>query len=188
MKNRKTSILVIVFLMTTPWVTPALAEKAYLSDLVVTNTRDDLLVYFSVNDCFTPEMNTAIESGLNTTFTFFVKLYEKRDLWWDIKITDLELSHSIKYDNLRKIYEVRLSEQGNKTSTVKDFEEAKRLMSDVVAVKVTSLNNLRKGGHYQLQMMAELDKITLPFYLHYVLFFLSLWDFETDWHAIDFRY
>ncbi len=109
-------------------------------------------------------------------------------MWWDITITDLELSHSIKYDNLRKIYEVRLSEQGDKTITVKDFEEAKRLMSDVVAVKVTSLNNLRKGGHYQLQMMAELDKITLPFYLHYVLFFLSLWDFETDWHAIDFRY
>ena len=188
MKNRKTSILVIVFLMTTPWVTPALAEKAYLSDLVVTNTRDDLLVYFSVNDCFTPEMNTAIESGLNTTFTFFVKLYEKRDLWWDIKITDLEVSHSIKYDNLRKIYEVRLSERENEAITVKDFEEAKKLMSEVIGLRVTPLSNLREGGDYQLQMMAELDKITLPFYLHYVLFFLSLWDFETDWHTIDFRY
>ncbi len=188
MRSRKTSILVIVFLMTTQWVTPALAEKAYLSDIVVTNTRDDLLVYFSVNDCFTPEMNAAIESGLNTTFTFFIKLYEKRDLWWDIKLTDLELSHSIKYDNLKKTYEVRLSEQGNKPITVKDFEEAKKLMSDVVALKVTPIHNLRKDGHYQLQMMAELDKITLPLYLHYVLFFLSLWDFETDWHAIDFRY
>jgi hypothetical protein len=37
-------------------------------------------------------------------------------------------------------------------------------------------------------MMAQLDKIRLPFYLHYVLFFVSLWDFETDWYAVDFRY
>ena len=37
-------------------------------------------------------------------------------------------------------------------------------------------------------MMAELNKIQLPLYLHYVFFFLSLWDFETDWHSVDFRY
>jgi hypothetical protein len=83
---------------------------------------------------------------------------------------------------------VRLSERENKVITVKDFEEAKKLMSEVVGFGVTPLSNLREGGDYQLQMMAELDKITLPFYLHYVLFFLSLWDFETDWHTIDFRY
>jgi hypothetical protein len=28
----------------------------------------------------------------------------------------------------------------------------------------------------------------LPFYLHYVLFFLSFWDFETDWYTVDFIY
>ena len=83
---------------------------------------------------------------------------------------------------------MRLSEQGNKPITFKDFEEAKKLMSEVVGLKVTPLSNLQEGRDYQIQMMAELDKITLPFYLHYVLFFLSLWDFETDWHTIDFRY
>ena len=50
------------------------------------------------------------------------------------------------------------------------------------------VSNLEKGGRYQLRMMAELDKIILPLYLHNVLFFLSLWDFETDWYTIDFRY
>jgi len=35
---------------------------------------------------------------------------------------------------------------------------------------------------------AELNKLTLPFHLHYVLFFVSLWDFETDWYTIDFVY
>ncbi|MDY7037281.1 MAG: DUF4390 domain-containing protein, partial [Thermodesulfobacteriota bacterium] len=98
------------------------------------------------------------------------------------------VSHSIKYDNLKKIYEVSLSENDNEIITVQDFEKAKKLMSDVVAFKVISMDKLHRGGHYQLKMMAELNKIKLPFYLHYVFFFLSLWDFETDWYSVNFGY
>ncbi|MGD2126761.1 MAG: DUF4390 domain-containing protein [Desulfobacteraceae bacterium] len=189
MKRAKTSLLIgISFALSIQYASPALGANAYLSDIVVTNTRDHLLVYFTVNKCFTVEMNKAIESGLDTTFTFFVKLYEKRDNWMDRKITDIEVRHSIKYDNLKRIYEVRLSEEDNKVVTVRSFEEAKKLMAEVVALKVTSLHNLEKGSRYRLRMMAELDKIKLPFYLHYVLFFVSLWDFETDWYSVDFRY
>ncbi|MFH1489592.1 MAG: DUF4390 domain-containing protein [Pseudomonadota bacterium] len=188
MKIRKSCLILILLLAFLVWPHSGRAEEAHLSDIVVTNTRDHLLLYFSVNDCFTPELNQAIESGINTSFTFFVELFEKRDLLWDKKIADREISHSIKYDNLKEIYEVRLSEKGNKAVVVKDFDEAKKLMSEVVALEVSSLNRLRKGGHYRIRMMAELDKIKLPFYLHYVLFFLSLWDFETDWYTVDFRY
>jgi len=167
---------------------PAFGRKAYLSDIVVTNTRDHLLLYFTVNDCFTPQMNTVIESGLNTTFTFFVKVSEKRSLLWNKVIASSEISHSIKYDHLKNVYEVRLSEADGKPQVVKSFEEAKRLMSEVTAFKVMPLQDLRKGGRYEVMMMAELDRIKLPLYLHYVLFFLSLWDFETDWTTVDFRY
>ncbi|NQT10914.1 MAG: DUF4390 domain-containing protein, partial [Desulfobacteraceae bacterium] len=41
---------------------------------------------------------------------------------------------------------------------------------------------------YQIRAKAELGKLTLPFYLHYILFFVSLWDVETDWYTIDFIY
>jgi hypothetical protein len=178
----------IIFALIVQFASTALAAKAFLSDIVVTNTRDDLLVYFTVNNCFTPEMDRAIESGLNTTFTFFVKLFEKQDYRLDTKITDTELRHSIKYDSLKRVYQVTLSEEDNKVVTVRSFEEAKKLMAEVIALRVTPLSNLQKGGRYRLKMMAELDRIELPFYLHYVLFFLSLWDFETDWYSVDFRY
>lgn len=169
-------------------VSPAHGKKAFISDIVVTNTRDHVLLYFSVNDCFNADMNTAIESGIDTTFTFFVRLYEKRPLLWDRKIADLEVSHGIKYDQLKNSYEVRLSEHNGKAVVVKSFEEAKRLMSEVAALKVTEIQQLQRGGRYQIQMMAELNKIQLPLHLHYVFFFLSLWDFKTDWHSLDFRY
>ena len=188
MRIDRTIFLPILALIVMQWTVPSWAEDAYLSDIVLTNDQEHLLVHFTVEGCFTVEMNEAIEKGIETTFTFFVKLNEKKGLWRDKRIAHREFRHSIKYDNLKEIYEIRLSEQGNEIITVKDFDEAKRLMSDVVALRVTPIHRLREGDDYQLKVMAELDKIRLPFNLHYVLFFLSLWDFETGWHAIDFRY
>jgi hypothetical protein len=167
---------------------PVHGKKASLTDIVVTNTRDDLLIYFTVNNCFTPQMNTAIESGINTTFTFYIKLYEKRTLLWDKVIAQAEISHSIRYDQLKNVYEVKLSESNGKMRVVKSFDEAKKLMAEVTALKLTPIENLHKGGRYQVAMMAELEKVKLPLYLHYVLFFVSLWDFKTGWETMDFRY
>ena len=167
---------------------PAMAEDAGLADIVVTNTRDHLLLYFTVTDCFTENMKKAIDNGVNTTFTFFVNLHEVRNWWWDKKIADLKVSHEIKYDSLKKIYEVRLSSKRDKVVLAKDFDQAKRLMAEIVGLKVTELRNLHRGNRYQINMMAELDTIKLPFYFHYVFFFLSLWDFETDWYSVNFRY
>jgi hypothetical protein len=120
--------LLLIMIVWLAGAVPAMAKEAYLSDFVVTNTRDHLLVYFTVNNCFTPEMSNAIESGMETTFTFFIQLHEKRDLIWDKKIADLELNHSIKYDSLKKIYSVRFSEDNNREVTARNFEEAKKLM------------------------------------------------------------
>ena len=91
-------------------------------------------------------------------------------------------------DNLKKAYKVRLSERNSEVTLLEDFREAKSLMSKVVGVKLTEISKLQQGNRYQIRMMAELDKIRLPLYLDYVLFFLSLWDFETDWYKINFTY
>lgn len=167
---------------------PAKAKGASLEDIVVTNTRDDLLVYFSVRDCFTTEMIKAIQNGIPTTFNFFVQLFEKKDYALDKKIADLRVSHTIRYDNLKKTYLVTLGEKKGKVVSVKDFEEAKKLMSEVVGLDVAKLTHLQRKRRYRVRMMAQLDRIELPFHLHYVLFFLSLWNFETDWCTVEFGY
>jgi len=164
------------------------ASEARLTDIVLTNTRDHVVVYFRVADCFTEEMVEAIHNGIPATFTFFVRLQESRRFWPDRSIADLKVSHEIQYDGLKKNYRVRLSERDNETHRVTDFEEAKKMMSEIVALEITELGNLRTGERYQVKMMAELDTIKLPFYLDYVFFFLSLWDFETDWFTVDFKY
>lgn len=179
--------LVILFLIATSF-SRTEARDASLRDIVVTNTRDHLLLYFCGSDCFTDEMVKAIESGMNTAFTFYVRLYEVRDFWWDVEIADLKVSHDIHYDSLKKTYTLKLPETDHEVVVLDDFEKAKKLMSSIVGLKVTELSNLHKGKRYQIRMMAELGKIKLPFYLHHVLFFLSLWDFKTDWYTFDFRF
>ena len=186
---RMVVLVLFVLVCTGPFLAvPAMAEDARLADIVVTNTRTHLLLYFTVEDCFTENMKKAIDNGVNTTFTFFVNLQEVRDWWWDKKIADLKVSHEIKYDSLKKIYEVRLSSRDGKVVFGEDFDQAKKLMAEIVGLKVTELRNLSRGNRYQINMMAELDTIKLPFYFHYVFFFLSLWDFETDWYSVDFKY
>ena len=167
----------------------ARAEEARLTDIVVTNDEDYLLLYFSVTDCFTEEMKKAIDNGINTTFTFFASVKAVRNLWWDRDIADLKVSHEITYDSLKKVYTVNFSPKEERDGIpVKGFEEAKRAMSEIIGLKVTELKNLKRGDRYQISMMAELDKFRLPFYFHYIFFFLSLWDFETDWYTVDLRY
>ena len=166
----------------------AKAEEARITDIVVTNSSEDLLVYFTVTDCFTEDMKKAIDNGVSTVFTFLIRLDEVRDFWWDKEIADLRISHEIRYDNLKNVYILKLSSGDGKEIYVKDFDKARKLMSEVAGYRVTSLKNLEKGVRYQIGIMAELDKIRLPFYFHYVFFFLSLWDFETDWYIVDFKY
>lgn len=165
----------------------AFAQDAKLNNIIVTNTRDDLLVYLNVEGAYRGKMKKAILSGVPTTFSFYISLYKTRDLWMDKKIAYIKVTHTIKYNNLKKEFLVKRSWVNNDVVT-KSFEEARKLMTDVDGLKVVPLSLLEKGRHYQIRAKAELSKLTLPFYLHYVFFFVSLWDFETDLYTIDFIY
>ena len=185
LKRKTGAILVALFLILQ---STAFAEDAVLTNIIVTNTRDDLLVYLSVKGAFREEMEKAILSGVPATFSFLVDLYLVRNLWLDRKITDLNVTHTIKYDNLKKEFSITRSWEDNKTQVTQSFKEARKLMTEVDGIKVVPLKWLEAGKQYQIRSKAELSEITLPFYLHYVLFFVSLWDFETDWYTIDFIY
>ncbi len=164
------------------------AQDAQLGNIVVTNTRDDLLLYLTAKEAFPPKIEKAIQSGLLTTFAFYINLNRVRGFWFDKEIAEIKLTHTVKYDTLKKEYVVTRSWQGNQPQTTKSLDEAKKLMSEVDSLTIVPLSQLEKGRQYQIRAKAELSKRTLPFYLHYVLFFVSLGDVETDWYTIDFIY
>ena len=181
-----TLLLLFFFLLSFP--SPLQAAEATLSDIIVTNTQEDLLVFFDIKGCFTREMEEAILNGIPTTFTIVIKLYRTRAAWFDASIASITLEHTIKYDSLKNEFRVMRSEDDNTELVVKDFEAAKKAMAEIRNIRVVPLKELQERGKYQLRVKAELEKVRLPLYLHYVLFFVSLWDFETDWYTVDFIY
>jgi len=192
MKRRKLttplkSVLIICCLLLA-FACPSLAKDVRLSDFAVSNNRDDLLIFFKVQGAFKDEMIEAIRNGIPTTFSFFIRLEQDGPLWFKQLITEKQITHTIKYNNLKNEYVVKRSWDDNKPITTDSFEQAKALMSEIKSLRITALANLQKTEHYQIRAKAELDKVTLPLNLHYIFFFTALWNFETSWHTFEFEY
>ncbi len=102
--NRK--ICVILFGLLFFVQNSAFAQDARLTNIIVTNTSDDLLMYLNVEGAFVDAIKEAILSGVPTTFSFFITLYKVRNLWFDNNLADLKIVHTIKYNNLKKEFAV----------------------------------------------------------------------------------
>ena len=184
---KKTSVLIPLFILIL-FVNQVFAEDARLVNIIVTNTRDDLLIYLTVEGAFTEDMQTAILSGVATTFSFYVNLHRVRSFWMDKEMVSLKLTNTIKYDNLKNEFTIQKSWEDGKPQTVRSIGEAEKVMTEIDSLKVVPLDRLVKGSRYQIRTKAQLSKVRLPLYLHYILFFVAMWDFETDWYTIDFIY
>ncbi len=177
-----TLVIVLLFKL------PAFSQDATLSNIIVTNTRDNLLLYLDVEGAFKEKMENAIKSGVPATFSFTITLHKIRTFWINKEIADINVAHTIKYNNLKKEFVLVRSWETGKSVITRSFEEAQKLMSEIKSLHIIPLDRLKKGSQYRIKAKAKLSKLTLPYRLHYVLFFVSLWDFETDWYTVDFTY
>jgi len=185
---RRIGILVLAWIFLLNFSCMGFCGDPRLTDIKVTNTRDNLILYLTLTDCFTEEMNQAILSGVPTSFSIHINLYQVKRFWRDAQLADMMIRHTIKFDHMKKEFTVARTWDKNGPHVTQSFEEAQQMMSKIDNLEVIQLSKLNKGSQYQLCAKAELSEINLPFYLHYILFFVSLWDFETDWHAVDFLY
>ena len=163
-------------------------HAAEIAAMSISNTEENLILSVTIDGAFTERMQEAILSGISTSFSYVITVTRKRALFPDKQVHEINLTHTVKYDTLRKTFTVRRSWENYRPLTTDTFAEAKRWMSQIQDVPVIPLESLDKDTRYRINAKAELDRVTLPFFLNYVFFFLSLWDFETDWHSIDFVY
>jgi len=146
-----------------------------------------VLVYARLTNCFTKDIEEAILAGVPTTFTILLDLYQERSRWLDRRLVRTTVSHTIKYDNVKKLFLVSINGEKEPTAFT-DFEGAKRAMADLNGVPVIPLKALKRNEYYYVEVKAKLDKVRLPLYLEYVFIFVSLWDFETAWYKERFFY
>jgi hypothetical protein len=184
LKKTVICLLCLLFVMAST----SLARDVRLTEFSVSNNRDDLLLFLKVKGAFAEEMTEAIQNGIATTFSFFIRLERDGPLWFEETVSRRQITHTIKYNSLKNEYVVKRSWDGNEPITTDSFEEAQKLMTEIKSLPIIALSALEKGVRYQVRAKAELDKVMLPFNLHYIFFFTELWDFETNWHTFAFEY
>ena len=163
------------------------AQNATIEELIVTNSSTDLLLFLTVNNAFTKQMEEGIRNGIPVTFTFYVRLERKRR-WMNQELVSQKVDHTLSYDTLKEEYSIVRSELPGQIFRTKSLAEAKKNMVQLNGLTVLPLKRLQPEAGYLLMVKARLAEKTLPLYLHYVIPFWSLWDFETEWYTVEFRY
>lgn len=184
-------IFIIFFILTTKAAYPQNNNNASISNVSAVKSLQGILLAFNVKGAFTKEMEDAINSGIPTTFTFIVELHKERTLWFNEKVLDLKFRHVVQYDTLKSEYKITMEERGQMQDRIvrlADFSQVKELMTKVEGILVPFSEIPKKDSKYVLRIKAELDTVNLFFPLNYMLFFVSLWDFETDWYEEKISY
>lgn len=156
-------------------------------DLLITSNTEKVLLYARLVNCFKPEMESAIMAGVPAVFTLHMDVYQERSYLWNRNIVSKEIQRTIKYDNLKKYFSIITSDD-DQPVVFPDFQSAQKALADLNGVAVIPLSRLSKGNNYHVQVKVKMDKVRLPFNMEYVLFFVSLWDFETPFYKIRFSY
>jgi len=170
---------------------PPLAAKEQqpdIKDIIITTSESHLLLFATVANAFTDEMIQGVQNGLPITFDFHIELDKVRSGWFDATLVEKTLTHTMKYDAVRQEYSVEFSEKKGKVSKTRSLGQAKQLMAEVNGYPLIATRELEPDAPYALRIKATLAETTLPLGMHYILPFTSLWDFETDWRTVEFRY
>jgi len=160
----------------------AFSQKASIREVHAKGGNGTWKVSFVVENCFPEKMQEAIQTGIPTTFTFYLQLYQVRSWWRDVRLASLQFQHTIQYSPIRGEYQVTFEETGNSRVT-QSFEEAKGWMARVQEMEIRSSQETKPGALTYLRVKTELESVKLPLHLEYLYFLLSFWNFETDWHV-----
>ena len=165
----------------------AQAIEPKMTDILITNNTENVLLYGRLVNSFKPEMELAILAGIPAIFTLQLEVYQIRSFSWDKKLAAHEIKRTIKYDNLKKTFSVY--NNGNSQPVIfSDFESAQKAMEDYNGIVAVPLASLVKGGNYYILIKVKMDSARLPLHMENVFFFVSYWDFETTWERQNFSY
>ena len=178
----------LAVLTASPPVCVSAPNKAEISNIVINKNGQDLEASFHLIDCFNSDMEEAILNGVPTTFRIIVIVEKPSLMLVRSKVADFTLQHTIRYNRLNNEFQVDLPEHPQKILVTRDFDEAKKWMSTVEDLPVIPTCWLTKDQEYYFKVKAELSKVELPLFFRYILFWVSLWDFETEWYTVVFLY
>jgi len=176
-------------LLLCPGQSPAASgQTPEIKDIIVTTSENNLLLFATVKNGFTQEMLDGVRNGIPVVFTYYLKLVKSSSNWLDTTLVESTVTRTLTFDSGKREYRIAFSDQDGKVVTTGDLEQAKQLMAEINGIKVIALTQLVADTPYAIHFKVTLKKGSLPLGIHRLLPIPALWDFETDWRTIEFRY
>jgi hypothetical protein len=188
---RKTMMIVVLMVLTVSGFyiyNTANISKELADEITVVNNRDSLLLYLSLGEGFEKKIIDTIKSGVETSFTFTITTERIRPAWFNKKVNETGTTNTIKFDSLKNRYMVSKLHSKDNPVITDNLETAIKEVKKIEGLGLISMDRLAKGTRYRIRVKAELANYSLPYYLDYILFFLSFNDYETKWYSVDFIY
>ncbi len=125
---------------------------------VTTLTRDSqVLVSLDVAGAYTREVRSSVQSGLETTFRYDVRLSREAPYWPDSTVGSATLAATVRYDSLIEQYNVARMVDGHveETTVAEDENEVRDLLTRFERVPLFSTESLEPNSEYQVRVRVE---------------------------------
>lgn len=138
------------------WAAPARAQSIRITPVA----RDErLLVSFELEDAYSDEVRNAIQSGLQTSFTYDVELRRATSLWVDRTVAAAQVTATVRFDNLTRRYQVSILHDGRMDAPPAVTEDERTVQTAVSSFQRLPLFDTRllePNADYYIRVRARL--------------------------------
>ena len=127
----------------------------------------EVLVSLELEGAYTEDVRSAIQSGLQTTFEYDVRLSREEAFWPDSTVASVTVAVTVKYDSLKEQYNLARMVDGRVEETVvaDDEDSIEQLLTRFDRVPLFKTADLEPNASYQVQVRVERRPRDAWFYL-----------------------
>jgi hypothetical protein len=153
---------------------PCLAAPG-LFDLVAARSGGSILVSLQLRDALDPARLEEIETGIESTMRYRVRLMRKRSGLMDEELVDVEIEACVRRDALSRQYTLtrRLDGDTREKRMTADPGEMRRFLTTLDRVPIAPVDLLQAGEQYEVRARGELGLVWR--------FYLIPWPSTTGW-------
>lgn len=135
---------------------PGWAGPFRISNLVVTNSNQTLLVNVVLLGSLPDPVVEGLGTGIPATVRFQVELWQYNSWWVDRRIAAKIVERQVVYDVLTKEYRVSAAQGEEREPYVtRDLWEAERVLSEVRGLRLAPITSLKRDDLYYVRVRAE---------------------------------
>jgi Domain of unknown function (DUF4390) len=113
-----------------------------------------VFVSFELADAFNADIQSAIQSGLPTSFTYDVELRRSVPLWVDRLVNSAQVNATVRYDNLTRRYQVTVTQDGrvSDTQVLDDEQLVRKSVTEFQRMPLFTTRRLEANAEYYIRV------------------------------------